>query len=82
MIARFILLILLSFLVYTVFIALLRWLRGNSADEVKKIEPDQMVQCAYCGIYVPQMDAIRKKKRGEAYYLCDEKCLEAYKNKQ
>lgn len=82
MIARFVLLILLLFLIYTVFIALVRWLGGNSSDEVKKIDPDQMVQCAYCGTYVPQSDAIRKKKHGKIYYLCDEKCLEAYKKKE
>ena len=81
MIARFVLFALLLFLVYTVFIALVRWFGGKSPDAVKKIDPDQMVQCAHCGTYVPQMDAIRKKKHGKTYYLCDEKCLEAYKKR-
>lgn len=79
MIARIVLLILVFFLGYTVFSALLRWLRGQSSDDETKNDPDQMVQCAQCGTYVPQSDAIRKKRSGEVYYLCDATCLEAYK---
>lgn len=79
MIARIVLLILVFFLGYTVFSALLRWLRGQSSDEETKNDPDQMVPCAHCGTYVPQSDAIRKKRSGEVYYLCDETCLDAYK---
>lgn len=79
MIARIVLLILVFFLGYTVFSALMRWLRGASSGEETKNDPDQMVPCVHCGTYLPQSDAIRKKKHGEVYYLCDEACLEAYK---
>ena len=79
MIARIVLMILVFFLGYTVFSALMRWLRGQGTTEKTKIDPDQMVPCAHCGTYVAQSDAIRKKRSGEVYYLCDETCLEAYK---
>jgi len=79
MIARVVLFILMLFLGYTVFSALMRWLGGSSSDTEGGDDPDQMVPCAQCGTYVPQSDAIRKKKKGEVYYVCDEKCLEAYK---
>lgn len=82
MIARIVLMILVFFLGYTVFSALMRWLRGQSSIEDTKNDPDQMVPCAQCGTYVPQSDAIRKKKSGEVYYLCDETCLEAYKQQR
>lgn len=79
MIARVVIFILIIFLGYTVFSALLRWLGGSSSQNTSEGDPDQMVSCAQCGTYVPQLDAIRKKKHGEVYYLCDAECLDAYK---
>ncbi|OQY21820.1 MAG: hypothetical protein B6I37_08090 [Desulfobacteraceae bacterium 4572_35.2] len=79
MIARIVLFVLVFFLGYTIFSALMRWLRGQSSTKETKNDLDQMVQCAQCGTYVAQSDAIRKKKHGEVYYLCDETCLEKYK---
>lgn len=79
MIARIVLFVLMFFLVYTVFSALVRWLSGQGSGGATKNEPDQMVPCAHCGAYVPQRDAIRKKRSGEVVYLCDKACLDAYK---
>lgn len=79
MIARVVLFVLMLFLGYTVFTALRRWLGGSPSEAEGDNDPDQMVLCAQCGTYVPQSDAIRKKNKGEVYFLCDDKCLEAYK---
>lgn len=79
MFARIVIMVLVFFLGYTVFSALVRWLSGQSSGDEMKNDLDQMVPCAHCGTYVPQSDAIRKKKHGEVYYLCDQKCLDVYK---
>jgi len=85
MIVRFVLTAIFVFLVYTFISALLRLLFGGSSSDDGNRDgldgDDQMVQCAACGTYVPRRDAIRKKKRGQDYYFCDDKCLKEYKKR-
>jgi YHS domain-containing protein len=79
MFVRFILTMLLVFLGYTLLNAVLRLFMGTSSPGKAEDSVDQMVPCAHCGTYVPQSEAIRKKKHGKVYYLCDDKCLKEYK---
>lgn len=82
MIVRFVLTVLLVFLAYTVINAILRLFIGGAAPPREDDDSvDRMVQCANCDTYVPLSEAIRKKKHGVVYYLCDDKCLKEYKKK-
>jgi len=81
MIVRFVLTAILVFLAYTVISAVLRMLFGNSPVDKDSDAADQMVQCAACGTYIPRREAIRKKKHGQVYYFCDDKCLKEFKKR-
>jgi hypothetical protein len=79
MIVRLVLTAILLFLAYTFLNALMRIFFGSTPPETRTESDDQMVQCAACGTYVPKREAIRKKKGGQEYYFCDDKCLKEYK---
>lgn len=81
MIVRLVLTAILLFLVYTFINALLRLLFGRTTTEERDAGDDQMVPCAACGTYVPKREAVRKKKRGQELFFCDDKCLKEYKKR-
>ena len=41
----------------------------NSPKQQKKIKTDRMVACHYCGLHVPEKEAVIK---GNYYYCCQE----------
>ena len=78
MIVRLVLLVLLGFLGYTVISAVTRWL-GGSSNRSDKVDPGRMVQCSQCEVYIPQVEALCRKKGGRMYYFCDQQCLDKYR---
>ncbi len=48
-----------------------------------KNEPDILVKCLNCGVYVPKQDAVKKiKLNGEILYFCSERCKKEYNSKR
>ncbi len=48
-----------------------------------KKEPEVLIKCLNCGVYVPKQDAVKKiKLNGEILYFCSEKCKKEYSNKR
>ncbi|AEA33531.1 PP0621 family protein [Hippea maritima] len=46
-------------------------------------QPEQLVKCANCGVYLPKSDAVKKiKLNGEIIYFCSEACKREYKSKK
>jgi uncharacterized protein len=75
---RFLLFILLLFLLYTVLHFLIRGVlvqrkRLNSGSEL-----EELVQDPYCQTYIPRRTAIRKRVEGRNYYFCNKECLRKF----
>ena len=63
-----------KFLLLILVIAIVWWLakgfrRKDPAREAPEKRSEQMVNCAQCGLYLPQDEAIRE---GNKYYCCTE----------
>ncbi|MBE0625659.1 MAG: hypothetical protein IH606_12695 [Burkholderiales bacterium] len=43
--------------------------RKDAAGDAPAAAPEQMVNCAHCGVYLPQSEAIRE---GDRFYCCNE----------
>lgn len=43
--------------------------RKGASGDAPAAEPEQMVNCSHCGVYLPQSDAIRE---GDRYYCSSE----------
>jgi len=43
--------------------------KGNVDEAAPAGEPERMVHCEHCGVYLPQSEAVRQ---GEHYYCCAE----------
>ena len=45
--------------------------------------PDVLVKCLNCGVYLPKSDAVKKiKLNGEILYFCSEQCKKEYSSKK
>ena len=43
-------------------------------------QPEELVKCATCGVYLPKHDAVKKIKfNGEIIYFCSKECKNNYK---
>ncbi len=73
---RLLLLILLFFLAYTVFTAVVRLLskKSDTVRPEKTLRGEDMVKDPSCGIFLPRGDAIEKSIGGNRYYFCSEEC--------
>ena len=48
-----------------------------------KKDPDILIKCLNCGVYVPKEDAVKKiKLNGEILYFCSEDCKREYSKKR
>lgn len=79
---RFLILLLLAFLGYTLYDMIRRSLTGHG----KRPEPPQksrrgedMVRDPQCGTYIPVSDAVLAKIGGKSHYFCSKECRDAYK---
>jgi len=72
---RLILLALLFFLGYTLYTALIRFLKGGKpSPPPKTLQGEEMVKDPSCGTFLPKGEAIRKTVAGRTYYFCSERC--------
>ncbi len=63
-----------KFLLLILVIAVAWWLakgfrRRDGAADAREAAPEQMVNCAHCGLYLPQGEAIRE---GNRFFCCAE----------
>ncbi len=60
--------ILLAIAVWLVITVLKRYLRNTTDNSPGRSEPENMVQCAYCGIHLPTSDSFSANNQ---YYCCE-----------
>ena len=63
-----------KFLLLVLIIAVVWWLakgfrKGNAAGAPPAGEPERMVHCEHCGLYLPQGEAVRE---GDRFFCCPE----------
>ena len=81
MLVRFILWLIVGFLVYTVFQALKRSLLKRPPPPEKTARGEEMVQDPECGTYVPRSNAVRAQAKGTTHYFCSPACRDKYLEK-
>ena len=59
---------LLAIAVWLIIIVLRRYLKNSGNRTPEKPEPENMVQCAHCGIHLPTSDSFLA---GNQYYCCE-----------
>jgi uncharacterized protein len=45
-------------------------------------DPEELVQDPYCQTYIPRRSAVKRRIAGKEYYFCNQKCLEAFLQKE
>ena len=77
---RLLLFLLLFFLGYTLFSALLRGLPGRrqGPPPEKTAGGEDMVHDPQCGVYLPRGDAVTARKGSETLHFCSEDCRRAF----
>jgi len=75
---RFILLILLLFILYYVLHFLIKDMPSIRKMTHRKSEPEELVQDPYCQTYIPIRSALKKRIAGRDYYFCNRECLKRY----
>lgn len=81
MMIRLLFLLLLGFVVYAVFVMLLRQLTGRRPPQVpreKTSHGEEMVKDPQCGTYLPRGDAVTGQVNGEVRYFCSDKCRDKF----
>lgn len=79
MLVRLILLLVVGFLIYTVFQALKQALSRPSAPPPEKtVRGENMVQDPECGIYVPQRDAVSLQAGKTLHHFCSNACRDKF----
>ncbi len=77
---KLLLLILLFFVGYSFFQALLTpGRRTNKRPDNRTEQGEQMVQDPQCGTYLPISDALSANIRGRQHYFCSRKCRNQFK---
>lgn len=79
---RFLILLLLIFLGYTLFDMIRRSLTGQGGREKppeKTRLGEDMVRDPHCGTYIPVGDAVSARIEGETHHFCSKECRDAYK---
>lgn len=81
MIFRFLILIILFFLAYTLFDMLKRALshQKKPLPREKTNRGEDMVRDPHCGTYIPVSDALPASIGGKRHYFCSKKCRDSYK---
>jgi YHS domain-containing protein len=81
---RFIIFIILSYLLYRVLKNLL--LTSSTHTQPSSHPPDiitdEMVMDPHCHLYIPKRDALTAQIAGETLYFCSRECKKAYLNKE
>jgi uncharacterized protein len=75
---RFILLLLLILILYSVLHYLIKdmpLLRKRVSPEDL---PEELVQDPYCKTYIPKRSALKKKIAGRIHYFCSRECMKKY----
>ncbi|APG28302.1 hypothetical protein A7E78_10850 [Syntrophotalea acetylenivorans] len=73
-------------LLFWVFYALVKLLRGSTKRRSPKPEPEkteageEMIQDPQCGTYVPRSLAVELVTDGRTYHFCSEKCRDAFRD--
>lgn len=47
--------------------------------KTKPVEGGEMIQDPMCGIYIPKVEAIEGRVKGETHFFCSPQCLERYR---
>ena len=81
MLVRFILWLIVGFLVYTVFQALKQSFLKRPPPPEKTARGEEMVQDPECGTYVPRSNAVRAQAKGTTHYFCSPACRDKYLEK-
>jgi uncharacterized protein len=76
---RLLLLILIFFLAYTVYTAIVRLLSKPAPPPPEKtLKGEDMVKDPICGVFLPRGDALPETIRGERHYFCSEACRDKF----
>lgn len=83
MLVRLLIWVLLGFVIYSVFQAVLRAINapGRPPNE-KTSRGEDMVKDPQCGTYLPKSDAVPAQMNGRTIYFCSPACQKAYQDKQ
>ena len=76
---RFIILILLGYLVYRT----IKGLFGSNKEIDRTVDGgiiDEMVQDPFCKTYIPRRESIKRVINGNEYHFCSEECADKFKS--
>lgn len=68
--AKFLLLLLTLYLVWTIFFRSARPRRRDGGREQNLPPPERMVACAHCGVFVPESEAVPGEAPGQ-FFCCE-----------
>jgi YHS domain-containing protein len=75
---RFILLILLLFMLYYILLNFLTNILRPRKTMTQGSGAEELVQDPYCQIYIPKRSAVKKRIAGSMRYFCNQECLKNY----
>lgn len=78
MILRFIIFILIGFLLYYLIKMILR---PHTPERRKGEEASEMVLDHYCGKYILKSDALKRVMNGNDIFFCNKECMEDFEKK-
>jgi uncharacterized protein len=75
---RFILFIILIFILSLSLHFLIKDMLLRKRRKDRELEPEELVQDPYCKTYIPKRSAVKKKFAGRLLYFCNQECLKNY----
>ena len=83
MLIRFILTLIILYLLYRLVRGILR-ITGNRSNRIaeRSVKEEDLVEDPVCHTYVPISEALKLTIEDRAVYFCTRECLEKYKEKQ